>query len=67
MAMALDEPKDSDQVFSIEGFTYIVDKEFMQKAQPVKVDYLDYGFRLTSSIKFDNKCGGCHSDGSCAV
>ncbi len=67
MAMALDEPKDTDQVFSIEGFTYIVDKDFMQKANPVKVDYLDYGFRLTSSIEFDSKCGGCHSDGSCAV
>jgi len=67
LAMALDEPKDTDQVFSIEGFTYIVDKDFMQKANPVKVDYLDYGFRLTSSIEFDSKCGGCHSDGSCAV
>ena len=65
--MALDEPKDTDQVFSIEGFTYVVDKEFIKKATPVKVDYLDYGFRLTSSIEFDSKCGGCHSDGSCAV
>ena len=65
--MALDEPTDTDQVFDIEGFTYIVDKDFMQKATPVKVDYLEYGFRLTSNIKFDSKCGGCHADGSCEV
>lgn len=57
--MALDEPKDTDEVFKIEGFTYVVDKEFMDKAKPVKVDFIDYGFKLSSSIEFESNCGGC--------
>lgn len=65
--MALDEPRENDDVFKIEGFTYLVDKEFMKKAQPVKVDFIDYGFRLTSSIKLDSACGGCGSNSSCSV
>ena len=63
--MALDEPQDSDEVFDIDGFTYLIDKAFMDKAKPVKVDFIDYGFKLTSSIKFDSACGGC--GGSCEV
>ena len=57
--MALDEPKETDDVFDIEGFTYLVDKEFLEKATPVKVDFIDYGFKLTSSIKFESACGSC--------
>ena len=34
--MALDESKDTDQVFEIDGFKYIVDKEFMEKAKPLR-------------------------------
>ncbi len=43
MAMALDEPKETDEVKAVDGFTYVIDK----------------GFRLTSSIKIDSGCGGC--------
>jgi hypothetical protein len=65
--MALDEPKESDDVFDIDGFKYLVDKEFMKKATPVKVDFIDYGFKLTSSIKFESACGGCGGNTSCSV
>jgi|GEM_PF-135943 len=59
--MALDEPKETDEVKAVDGFTYVIDKEFLKLAQPVKVDFIDYGFRLTSSIKIDSGCGGCGS------
>lgn len=65
MAMALDKPKDTDDVFDIDGFTYIVDKEFIKKAQPVRVDFIQYGFKLSSSLVFENKCGGCSTTGNC--
>ena len=65
--MALDEPKESDDVYDIDGFTYVVDKDFIKVAQPVKVDFMDYGFKLTSSIKLDSACGGCGSNTSCEV
>ena len=63
--MALDEPKDSDEIYEIEGFKYVVDKDFMEKAKPVKIDFTTYGFKLSSSIEFDPSCSGCSTNGSC--
>ena len=67
--MALDEPRDTDNVFNVNGFQFIIEKEFYEKAKPVKVDFMGYGFRITSSINFSaadgGGCGGCH--GSCST
>ncbi|MBC8247709.1 MAG: hypothetical protein H8E81_08990 [Deltaproteobacteria bacterium] len=59
--MALDEPKDTDEAFEIDGFKYIVDKDFMDKAQPVKIDYLVNGFKLDCGLDFQSGCApsGC--------
>ena len=65
LAMALDESKDTDKVFNVDGFDYVVDKEFLKEAQPIKVDFLDIGFKVTSSLVLDSSCGGCSSSGSC--
>ena len=53
LAMALDEPKDTDDVFDIEGFKYIVDKEFMKEAEGyplIEGEDLDHVFVNTSSF-----------------
>ena len=64
--MALDEPKKTDEVYEVEGFTYLIDKEFMEKAKPIKVDFIEVGFKLTSAIDFGaGGCGGCGTSGSC--
>ncbi len=63
--MALDEPKATDEVFDIEGFQYIVDKDFMQKATPITVDFSDIGFRLDCAIDFGSGCSGCGSTSTC--
>lgn len=67
--MALDEPKDNDSVYEIEGFKYLVDKVFLEKAQPIKVDFLEYGFKLSSNLEFQSGagCQGCSSTGSCST
>jgi hypothetical protein len=59
--MALDEPKDNDNVFDIEGFKYVVNKEFLEKAKPIKIDYLINGFKLDCGIDFGvaSGCSGC--------
>jgi len=63
--MALDEPKDSDEVYEVEGYKYIVDKDFMEKAKPVKVDFSEYGFKLSSNIDFGSGgCSGCSTSSS---
>ncbi len=50
--MALDEPKETDTVYDIEGFSYLVDTEFIEKVKPIKVDFVDIGFRLSCSVDF---------------
>ncbi len=68
LAMALDEPKDTDNVFDIDGYKYIVNKEFMDKVQPVKVDFLGFGFKLSCAVEFGQSgggCSGCGTDSSC--
>jgi hypothetical protein len=57
--MALDEPKDTDEVYDIDGFKYIVNKDFLEKAKPIKVDFLEIGFKLTSSLELQAGCQGC--------
>lgn len=63
--MALDESRDTDQVFEVDGFKYIVDSEFLKEAAPIKVDFLDIGFKVTSNLKLESGCGSCGSTGSC--
>ena len=59
--MALDEPKDTDDVFEIDGFKYIVNKEFMEKVKPIKVDFTEMGFKLNCGVDFGaaSACGSC--------
>ncbi len=63
--MALDEPKDTDETFDIDGFQFVVDKEFLKKAAPIKVDFKDIGFSITSSIELSSGCSSCSTSGSC--
>jgi hypothetical protein len=67
--MALDELKDNDNVFDVNGFQFVIEKEFYEKAQPVKVDFLGYGFKIDSSIDFgasESACGSCSTSGNCS-
>ena len=59
--MALDEPKENDSVFDVDGFQYLVDKDLLEKAKPIKVDYLNIGFKIDSGMDFGaaSGCAGC--------
>ncbi len=65
MAMALDEQKDTDDVFVVNNFQYIVDKDFMKKASPIKIDFLVTGFKVDSSIELNSVCSSCSTSKSC--
>ena len=65
MAMALDEPRDTDLVYDIDGFTYIVNKDFMDKVQPIRVDFTEMGFKLDCAINFTSECSSCGTKTSC--
>lgn len=57
--MALDEPNEHDREFDVSGFKYIVNKTFLDRAHPIKVDFHMYGFKLDCGIDFGSGCAGC--------
>jgi iron-sulfur cluster assembly protein len=50
--MALDEPNDTDQKFDVDGYQYVVNKDFLERVQPIKVDFHMYGFKLDCNLQF---------------
>jgi Fe-S cluster assembly iron-binding protein IscA len=65
LAMALDEKREDDTVFTHGGVAYIMEKILFEKAKPVKVDYSGMGFNLSSSLELNSGCSSCGSAGSC--
>lgn len=68
LTLALDEPKDSDDVFQVDGYSIVVDKELLEKAKPLTIDFACAGFSVDSSLELGGGgCGGCScSGGSCS-
>jgi Fe-S cluster assembly iron-binding protein IscA len=64
LALALDEPKDSDDIFEVEGYSFVVDKELLAEAKPLAVDFACSGFSVDSSLKLEG--GGCGGGCSCS-
>jgi len=60
--MVLDEPRDNDEIFKLEGLTYVVEKGLFERAKPIKVDYIvspfGSGFQITSNLMLSGgSCG----------
>lgn len=66
--MVLDEPKETDDVYEINGFTMLIDKELHTATKDVTVDYVNYGmgsgFKVTSEVPVSSG-GGCSPSCSC--
>jgi Fe-S cluster assembly iron-binding protein IscA len=67
LALALDESKDSDDIYQISGITYLVDKTLGTQAKEITVDFIEHmgrrGFSVTSGI---NLGGGSACGSSCS-
>ncbi|ABC78376.1 hypothetical protein [Syntrophus aciditrophicus] len=48
--MTLDEPKENDTIFIEQGITFAIDRDLLEKAGPIQLDYSETGFQLTSSL-----------------
>ena len=65
LAMDVDEIKDTDTVFDIDGFQFIVDEDFLKEAVPIKVDYTRSGFQFDCELEFEDGCAACASSSTC--
>jgi Fe-S cluster assembly iron-binding protein IscA len=68
--MALDGPKEEDQVFNDNGLTFVMDTQLFNNVKPVTVDYvtspMGAGFRISSNMSSEGSCGSsCGSGNSC--
>jgi len=59
--MALDEPKDDDEVIKEKKIRYLINKELLEKAKPISVDFIETamgsGFSLSSALQTGSGCG----------
>ncbi|HOV87075.1 MAG TPA: hypothetical protein PLM79_11985 [Syntrophobacteraceae bacterium] len=61
--MALDEPRDTDEVKTINEFTWVMEKSLQQQTGLVTVDFVNYGmgssFLVTSEVPVNKSKAGC--------
>ena len=67
--MALDEPKDDDQVFEVNDLKYVINKDLFDQVKPINVDFVDTamgsGFSIQSNLNAGAGCGrSCSSSSS---
>ena len=67
--MVMDQERPNDESYNIGDFTFLVDRDFMAKVKPIKVDFKDVGFSISANIDLSQMgggdCSGCGSTSSC--
>jgi len=61
--LALDEPKDSDERLIVDGFQYLVDKDLLDMAKPINIDFTPMGFHVTGNLNTTKSADGCGNCG----
>ena len=60
LALDVSEPIATDYAFEIDGFKFIIDKDFLKEAEPILIDYhTRSGFHFASSLEFEDVCTTC--------
>ncbi|MFW5487855.1 MAG: IscA/HesB family protein [Desulfovibrio sp.] len=67
LALALDEPNDTDEQGEVNGITFVMDKELYDQAKPLTLDIGPMGFQVLSSLELPSggSCSGGCSGCSC--
>ena len=59
--MALDEPREDDEVFKESGITFAINKQLYEQVKPIQVEYVDAargsGYRIAANLA--QCCGSC--------
>ena len=61
LAMALDEPREDDEIIEDNNINYLIKKELFEQAKPINVDFVDSamgsGFSISSQLNTGATCG----------
>jgi len=69
--MALDEPKEDDDVLDNDGITFVMDNQtadILRQSGGLTIDYVDEAYRRGYMLKLGaagGSCGSCSSNGGC--
>ncbi|MDL2316376.1 IscA/HesB family protein [Desulfovibrio sp. OttesenSCG-928-A18] len=68
LALALDQPGELDQIFEEGGYSFCINKELLEAAKGISVEFTDMGFQVQSETPFGappaGGCGGCSGCGT---
>lgn len=64
--MALDEPRDGDEVLEAKGFKFCVEKSLYEKAGDIKIDagYMGFVVESANPLSSGSGCASCSSCGT---
>lgn len=73
LVMALDEEREGDEVFNMDGVTFLIGKELLERAKPIRIDYthstVGAGYKLESQFSRemadDGEASHCEIRESC--
>jgi iron-sulfur cluster assembly protein len=61
--MALDEPKEDDEILKNDGITFLINKQLLEQVRPLTVDFVESaygsGFSIASTLAKGGACGTC--------
>jgi uncharacterized protein YneR len=58
--VAVEKPKKNDEVISVNGYTFIIEKGLWNKVKPIKVDADSISFRISGKgVQSNSGCGTC--------
>ncbi len=61
--MALDEPRNDDEVIDEQGTRFVIEKDLFNQVQPISIDFITTpqgsGFKLDSRLPKGDGCGSC--------
>jgi iron-sulfur cluster assembly protein len=61
--MALDEPKEDDEILKNDGITFLINKQLLEQVKPLTVDFVESaygsGFSIASAFAKGGACGTC--------
>jgi Fe-S cluster assembly iron-binding protein IscA len=59
--MALDEPREDDEIVKENNINYLINKELFEQVKPINVDFTDSvmgsGFSISSRLNMGSACG----------
>jgi len=63
LVVGVDEQRDGDEIFVVDGLTYVIERGFFDEIKPVAVDFQDKSFTVNAAVSFGDGCSGCDSTG----